>query len=86
MAEYYYSNWVKDSKDYDPFFFKICKLAFVNGSDEHRFAFMKRMMKATGNLDTSLAELLAETYVEKEDYLRGYVYYNNTFDSHLFNL
>lgn len=77
MAEYYFTNWVKDSRDFDPFFFKICKLAFVNGSDDHRFSFLKRMMRASGNIDSGLAELLAETYVEKEDYLRAYIYYIN---------
>ena len=75
MAEYYFTNWVKDSRDFDPFFFKICKLAFVNGSDDHRFSFLKRMMRASGNIDSGLAELLAETYIEKEDYLRAYIYF-----------
>lgn len=75
MAEYYFQNWVKDTKEFDQFFFKVVKLAFKHGSDDSRFGFMKHMIKVTSNKDPSLSEMLAEAYKEKEDYGRAYIYY-----------
>lgn len=82
MAEYYYTNWVKDTKEFDPFFFKICKLAFKHGADEHRFSFMKRMIKITGGKNEEFNDLLSTAYTEKGDYLRAYVFSFNTGSPH----
>lgn len=73
MAEHYFNNWVKENKDLDPFFFKVCKLAFKNGQDDLKFPFIKRMMKFSGQ-NPSLAEMIAEAYKEKEEYYRAYTY------------
>ena len=74
MAEYYFTNFVKETKEFDEFFFKVVKTAFKHGEDEHRFGFIKRMIKATGNRDPSLSYMLAEGYKDKEDFYRAYVY------------
>ena len=74
LAEHYYTNWVKETQEYDLFFFKICKLAFSHGSEEHRYSFIKRMIKSTSNKDSALSEMLAEAYEKKGDYSRAYYY------------
>ena len=74
MAEHYHTNWVKDTKEFDQFFFKLCKQAFTHGSDEQKFAFMKRMIKLSRNKDIELSEMLAEGYQAKGDYPRAYIY------------
>lgn len=74
MAEHYFENWVKETKEFDPFFFKVCKLAFLHGDEENRFAFMKRMIRVTCNKNLELAQLIAEGYKEKGEYLKSYVY------------
>ena len=74
MGEYYYENWVKDTKEFDEFFFKIVKLSFIHGDDENRFTFIKRMIRITRNHTGVLSDLLSETYKETGQYLNSYVY------------
>lgn len=73
-GEYYFENWIKDTKEFDEFFIKICKLAFTHGDDENRFAFLKRMIRVSANKTGQLSELMAETCQQRGEYLKAYVY------------
>mmetsp|Transcript_30995 Transcript_30995/g.30535 ORF Transcript_30995/g.30535 Transcript_30995/m.30535 type:complete len:179 (-) Transcript_30995:257-793(-) len=73
-GEYYFENWIKDTKEFDEFFFKISKLAFIHGDKENKYSFLKRMINASKNKTGQLSELMAETCMNEKQYLKAYVY------------
>jgi hypothetical protein len=74
MAEYYFKNWVKETREFDEFFKKICILAFKHGDDEHKISFIKQMININRTNSGDLAEVIAEEYKQRKDYYRSYVY------------